>query len=238
MPTNEADARAEGRREAAPAALVVILVYALLAVVSWRKSWEIVGLPWWIWLVVGLPALLLAIDLVLARRGRGIVQSRHAALVLLSLLVAGNFIGLTVLVAGLVTQSTSSLTGGELLLTGFAIYTADVIVFGLIYWELEAGGPVARRMAEVRRSFDFQFPAGRESRARGVRLASTGLGLPLRLADELDRVQPHRHDAALDAREGGDGTRIGDLGGDGAARCRACGERPRLVAAREVIIVP
>ncbi len=95
MPTNEADARAEGRREATPAALVVILVYALLAVVSWRKSWEIVGLPWWIWLVVGLPALLLAIDLVLARRGRGIVQSRHAALVLLSLLVAGNFIGLT-----------------------------------------------------------------------------------------------------------------------------------------------
>ena len=158
MPTNEADARAEGRREAAPAALVVILVYALLAVVSWRKSWEIVGLPWWIWLVVGLPALLLAIDLVLARRGRGIVQSRHAALVLLSLLVAGNFIGLTVLVAGLVTQSTSSLSGGELLLTGFAIYTADVIVFGLIYWELEAGGPVARRIAEVRRSFDFQFP--------------------------------------------------------------------------------
>ena len=31
-------------------------------------------------------------------------------------------------------------------------------MFGLIYWELEAGGPVARRVAKVRRSFDFQFP--------------------------------------------------------------------------------
>lgn len=158
MPTSDADARAEGRREATPAAVVVILVYALLALVSWKKSWEIVGLPWWFWLVISLPALLLAIDLVLARRGRGIVRSRHAALVLLGLLVAGNFIGLVVLVAGLVTQSTSSLTGGELLFTGFAIYTADVIVFGLIYWELEAGGPVARRKADVRASYDFQFP--------------------------------------------------------------------------------
>ena len=56
----------------------------------------------------------------------------------------GNFTALAILVAGLVTESTSDLTGGELLLTGFAIWTADLIVFGLLFWELESGGPVAR----------------------------------------------------------------------------------------------
>jgi uncharacterized membrane protein len=57
-----------------------------------------------------------------------------------------------------VTTSTADLGGGELLATGFAIYTADVIVFGLIFWELEAGGPLARRAAPTRSSGDFRFP--------------------------------------------------------------------------------
>jgi uncharacterized membrane protein len=43
-------------------------------------------------------------------------------------------------------------------MTGFAIYTADVIVFGLIFWELEAGGPVARRSESPRLAADFRFP--------------------------------------------------------------------------------
>jgi hypothetical protein len=63
-----------------------------------------------------------------------------------------------ILVAGLVTAQASDLTGAQLLLTGFAIWTADVIVFGLWYWELEAGGPGARLHAPTRTASDFQFP--------------------------------------------------------------------------------
>ncbi len=88
----------------------------------------------------------------------GLVQSRHAALVLLWCLAAGNAGALLVLVLGLVTTSTSDLGGGELLVTGFAIYMADVIVFGLIFWELEAGGPLARRREGERQAVDFRFP--------------------------------------------------------------------------------
>ena len=45
-------------------------------------------------------------------------------------------------------------------------------------------------------------PAGRSLDERDAkRLASDGVGLPLRLADELDRVQPDGHDAADRARE-------------------------------------
>ena len=198
MSTNEAVLRAQSRREAAPAAVAVLIVLVALAVVSRSQLWELLGLPWWIWLVLGIPALLLAIDLLLAFRGKGLARSRNAALVLLGLLVVGNFVALGILVAGLVTASTSDLTGGELLLTGFAIYTSDVVVFGLIFWEIEAGGPVARQLAPERGALDFRFPQD-DSPVGTVEAA--GLGLPLRLPDELDRVQPDRHHAALSASE-------------------------------------
>lgn len=158
MSTGETEARAEGRREAAPAALAALLVLGVLAVASWSKGWELLGLPWWVWLLLGVPALLLTIDLFLSMRGRGLVRSRRAALVLLGLLVLGNFSALAILVAGLVTMNTSDLGGGELLLTGFMIWSTDVIVFGLWFWEVDAGGPVARTRAAVRTAPDFQFP--------------------------------------------------------------------------------
>lgn len=158
MATGEVEWRAEGRREAAPAALIALGVLVGLGVVSWAREWELLGLPWWIWLVVAVPALLLTIDLSLTLRGgNGLVRSRRAALVLLSVLVLGNFAALAILVAGLVTESTTDLNGGELLLTAFAIYTADILVFGLLFWELDAGGPTVR--SQTRRTVvDFGFP--------------------------------------------------------------------------------
>jgi hypothetical protein len=158
MSMSEAEAGAEGRREAAPVALVALLVLVVLAITSWGRDWELIGLRWWIWLVLAVPALLLAIDLCLTLRGRGLVRSRGAALLLLGLLVLGNFAALTILVAALVTADSADLTGGELLLTGFAIWTSDVVVFGLWFWELEAGGPVSRIRAPTRAEPDFQFP--------------------------------------------------------------------------------
>ncbi len=158
MTITEAEARAEGRREAAPAALAALAVMTVLALVSLARGWELLGLPWWVWLVLGTPTLLLALDFVLALRGRGFVRSRRAALVLLGLLVLGNLVALAILVAGLVTASTDELSGGELLGTAFAIYTTNTIVFGLLFWELEAGGPDVRLRADRREARDFLFP--------------------------------------------------------------------------------
>jgi hypothetical protein len=154
----ERKSRAEARREAAPAAVVALAVLVGLAVVSWMREWELVGLPWWIWLLLALPSLLLAIDLLPTLGGAGRVRSRRAALTLLGFLVAGNFAALSLLLTALVTASTATLGGGELLLTGFAIWTTNVIVFGLLFWELEAGGPVARTLVPERRTPDFQYP--------------------------------------------------------------------------------
>ena len=219
----------ESRREAAPAAAVVLLVIVVLAVVSRAKDWELLGLSWWIWLLVALPVLLLTIDLALTYRGKGLVRSRRAALFLLGLLALGNFTAVAVLVAGLVTANSADLSGGELLFTGFAIWSADVIVFGLWFWEVDAGGPVARLHAPRPATRDFEFPQDDNPRLAAPGLASASLGLPVRVADELDRLQPNGRDAALPSREGADGLRVGNLRRHRAAHCRARGQRARLV---------
>jgi hypothetical protein len=159
MSIDEARARAEGRGEAAPAAFLALLVFIVLAGVSWLAEWDLLGLSWWIWLLVAVPLLLLTVDLSMTYRGRlGLVRTRRAALLLLGLLALGNFTAVLILVAALVSEKSSELSGGQLLFTGFAIWSADVIVFGLWFWEAEAGGPVARRLAPARPAPDFQFP--------------------------------------------------------------------------------
>lgn len=155
---DEAGARAEARREAAPAALVALLVFVALGLVSRAKGWELLGMAWWAWLLVAAPLFVLTIDLLLSYGGKGLVRSRTLALQLLALLAVGNLTAVGILVAGLVTSHTSALTGGELLFTGFSIWAADVIVFGLWYWELEAGGPASRLRADTRTTTDFRFP--------------------------------------------------------------------------------
>jgi hypothetical protein len=158
MSMGDTELRAEARREAAPAVVLVLVVLAGLAVISRAEGWELIGLQWWIWLALALPAFFLTVDLLLSLRGKGLARSRMAAIVLLALLAAGNFSALVILVAGLVSANTSDLSGGELLLTGFAIYTTDLVVFGLIFWEVEAGGPMVRLESPARDTIEFRFP--------------------------------------------------------------------------------
>jgi len=50
--------------------------------------------------------------------------------------------------------------GPSILLTAFAVWITNVIAFALVYWELDQGGPYARRIEGVRDDApqDFQFP--------------------------------------------------------------------------------
>jgi hypothetical protein len=155
---SDEEARAQGRQEAAPVALLMLLVYLSLAVVSGEQGWHLLDLRWWIWLVVAVPALFLTIDLLLARRGNGLVSSREAALLLLGILVLANLVAVSILVAGLATTSTADLSGVELLFSGLALWLANVIVFGLLFWEMDAGGPVTRLRARSHTSPDLRFP--------------------------------------------------------------------------------
>src|SRR5262245_39813187 len=165
MAVGEAEARAEGRREAAPVAFVAFGIFLVLALVSRARDWELLDLPWWTWLLVALPVLLLTVDLTMSYRGLGLVRSREAALALLGVLVLGNLAALVVLVAGLVTTAASDLGGGELLLTAFAIWSANFAAFGPAFWEREAGGPVARILAPTRADPDLRFPQDEDPRS-------------------------------------------------------------------------
>lgn len=153
----EREASYEARREAAPAAVIGSIVLLALALASWREGWELVGLPWWSWLVLAVPPLLLYLDLWLGARGGGFAHTRPAALVLLGLIVFGNLVGLAILVAGLVTATGDDLGGGQLLGTAAAIWAANVVVFGICLWELDDGGPFERARHE-RTTPDVQFP--------------------------------------------------------------------------------
>jgi uncharacterized membrane protein len=157
MRTSEADARYEARREAASAVVIAAVALVLLALVSWREGWELVELRWWTWLVLAVPGILLCADLWLGARRKGFASTRGASLVLLAVIVFGNLVGVGLLVAALITTSADALGGGQLLLTAAAIWAANVIVFGMCYWDIDDGGPFERARHE-RTTPDFQFP--------------------------------------------------------------------------------
>lgn len=86
--------------------------------------------------------------------------SRLASVTLAVLIAAGNFVSLALLVHQLIDASVKS--GSGLLLAALQVWVTNVIAFGLIYWELDRGGPVARTqlprheipLADIRFSHD------------------------------------------------------------------------------------
>jgi len=146
--------RYEARREAVPVVIAALAVLVVLALVSRIEGWEVLqSIRWWTWLLLGIPEALLLVDFLLVSR---LARTRRLALTLLGILVLGNVTGLSILVAGLVSTSTKHLSGGELLLTGAALWTTNVLVFGLWFWEIDDGGPVSRAR-HPRKQPDFQF---------------------------------------------------------------------------------
>jgi len=77
---------------------------------------------------------------------------------ILALVWVFNVLGVVVLVISLMSPSGVHVTGRQLLLSGVAAWLTDAIAFGLAFWELDSGGPIARALAPARRAPDFQFP--------------------------------------------------------------------------------
>ncbi len=157
---SETEAHAEAQQQAAPVVAVALGLLILLAVVSEIEGWRLLDwLPWWAWLVLAIPEIVLIVDFAIRKAGVGGTRSRRLAIALLVLLVLGNVLALLVLVAGLITTSTKDLGGGELLLTAAVIWSTNVIVFGIWFWEVDLGGPVERAMrGHTRKAPDFEFP--------------------------------------------------------------------------------
>jgi hypothetical protein len=69
--------------------------------------------------------------------------SRIAALVQVSIVIVSNMVALGMLVHALTEKGTP---GGPLLVAAMQVWVTNVIGFGLLFWELDRGGPVARRV--------------------------------------------------------------------------------------------
>ncbi len=87
-------------------------------------------------------ALLIALVLTNPRRMvRQTRWSRGTSAALASVVIVANLVALGILVSKLSSPHTG---GGSLLVAGMQVWFTNVIGFGLLFWELDRGGPVAR----------------------------------------------------------------------------------------------
>jgi hypothetical protein len=88
------------------------------------------------------------------RRARPTILVLFAALVLANTIAA---VRLVTLVLGNGKVGDAAPSAGSLLVSGTLILLTNVVTFGLVYWELDGGGP-AGRIAQPAPPRDFQFP--------------------------------------------------------------------------------
>jgi len=122
--------------------------------------------PPFAWVFLGLALVLLAILLIanprkLSREDR---QLRKLSIAVIVCLALANLVSLGALLARLLNENGTDDVGGRALITAAAaVWATGVIVYGLLFWELDAGGPHARASSDGRavqngRAVDFLFP--------------------------------------------------------------------------------
>jgi len=81
--------------------------------------------------------------------------SRALSISLAVVLAVANQVEVVSIVGKLIAGTTEA---PAVLLTALQVWLTDVVAFGLIYWELDRGGPFARRMSQKAIAPDFRFP--------------------------------------------------------------------------------
>jgi hypothetical protein len=144
-----------GRRGEArlPAALAVAVAVALYLALPERL---IIGPRF----VIPALELLLLVPLMAVNPARFTRQTRWSRLLSLGVvfvIAAANLVALALLIRALVGSTASQ--GRQLLTAALQVWLTNIIVFGLAYWELDRGGPVARSQTPRDRlpAADFRF---------------------------------------------------------------------------------
>ena len=104
------------------------------------------------WIVPTAEGLLLA-ALVIARRQES-PRRRAVAFAVIGLVIAANTVTLGALLNYLLDHSRAH--GSSLLLSGVDIFITNILIFAVLFWELDRGGPEARNSRRARRP-DFFF---------------------------------------------------------------------------------
>jgi hypothetical protein len=154
------EARQDAHREAAPFAVFDLVALLVLAVLSHMNDWELLGQRlWWLWLVIAAPLVALSARFVVGIGRLERESGRAFSIGLLLALGVGNALGVFALVASLTGVGTGRPpTGGQLLASAFVVLLTNIVTFAFAFWELDAGGPIARAISARRQTPDFQFP--------------------------------------------------------------------------------
>jgi len=125
--------------------LLDVGLFAALAVADKAYDWSLIDLAWWAWLVLASPALILmALLLVLPIAEISPGRLRNGSIALLGLLVVADVFAVAVVLEALASSDASRLSGGDLLAHGMVVWLSNIITFGLLFWELDEGGPRLR----------------------------------------------------------------------------------------------
>jgi uncharacterized membrane protein len=123
-----------------------------------------------VWLIPAIEGVLLvALVATTPRVHKQRPERRRVALVLIGLVSASNLVNLTLLVHHLLhpPHAKVPLSGRDLILAGVEIWITNVLLFTVWYWELDRGGPLARRL-EVLCAPDFLFPQMTDPKLGGI----------------------------------------------------------------------
>lgn len=101
--------------------------------------------------------LLVALVIVTSDGYHRVSRSRRTlAITLIGIVAVINIFSLIFLVRALLDGGINGVSGVQLLSNGFVIYLTNILMFAMLYWELDGGGPDRRVNDERRR--DFLFP--------------------------------------------------------------------------------
>lgn len=129
----------------------IFLTVVLRLLVPRRQSFG----PHWV-----VPAIEIALLVVLVAAHPGTVTERarlrRLSITLTVLIAASALLSTVFLVYDLVTGSAVTNSADSLLASGALVYVGNALIFGLLYWQLDSGGPIARHHAQ-RKYPDFAF---------------------------------------------------------------------------------
>ncbi len=135
---------------------VVAAVLANLALILFIPE-RVQLLPSWVVPLLGVLLLTPLIAFNPRRLTRETTWSRWLSISLAILLTLANQVTVVLTIVQLLSGRASVST---VLLTALQVWVSSIIAFGLVYWELDRGGPVARRQPVLWEASeaDFQFP--------------------------------------------------------------------------------
>ena len=140
-----------------PLALAVSVVLAIILALRIIEPVHVLaGLATWVLTIIAFVLVVALIAADTAHVTRKTQWFRRIAITLTMMLLAVALVDTVTLIVDLVSGSELTQSAGPLLASGAATWLGNCLVFGLAYWQLDSGGPLARARGE--REFpDFAF---------------------------------------------------------------------------------